>query len=208
LASLNNKQTIAGVLLASGASKRLKAHKQLVPWGNSYLINHIIGEILKSYISDLHVILGCEFDAISQVIDPRPKIVQNRDWFKGKSSSIFIGVEAVESYADGIIFFLVDQPFINASIINKLVEVSENSKGNIISTRVNAIQTTPVLFKRKYYKKLKGLSGEEGGKSIINNADDIEWIEWEDEKLLMDIDTEEDLQKVRNIYLSSLSGNN
>jgi len=208
LASLNNKQAIAGVLLASGASKRFKAPKQLAKWGKTYLINHVIGEILKSKISDLYVILGYEFDTINKVIDPRPKIVQNRDWFKGKSSSIFIGVEAVESYADWIIFFLVDQPFINSSIINKLVEVSENSKCNIISTRVNSIQTTPVLFKRKYFNKLKGLSGESGGKSIINNADDIEWIDWEDEIVLMDIDTEEDLQKVRNIYLSSLSGNN
>jgi len=183
----------------------MKSTKQLLEWQGKYLINHVVKEILESQIDDLFVILGYSFDEIIKVIDPRPKIVNNPGWIIGKSSSIKMGVISAEKISDGVIFFLVDQPFISKTIINTLISKFQNSTDNIIVPRVNGRLCNPVLFGKKYYEKLINLSGEQGGKEIINKANDVRWVDWEDEKLLLDIDTVEDYKLIIKNYSSSSS---
>lgn len=181
----------------------MKSTKQLLEWHGEYLINHVVREILESRIDELLVILGANYDEIINVIDQRPKIVRNSGWIIGKSSSIKLGVISAGIIPDGVIFFLVDQPFINKAIINTLIYYFQNSTENIIVPRVNGRLCTPVLFGKKYYKKLISLSGEQGGKEIIKKAKDVRWVDWEDEKLLVDIDTEEDYKYLIKNYPSS-----
>ena len=47
------------------------------------------------------------------------------------------------------------------------------------------------------------LSGEQGGKEIIKKAKDVRWVDWEDKKLLLDIDTDEDYKLIIKNYSSS-----
>ncbi len=196
---------ISGILLASGASRRIKSIKQLLEWRGEYLINHVVRKILESQIDELFVILGDHYDDITKVLDPRAKIVHNPGWIIGKSSSIKMGVASAGKISDGLIYFLVDQPFINKTIINTLINIFRNSNDNIIAPRVNGRLCNPVLFGKKYYEKLMNLSGEQGGKKIIKNAKDIIWVNWEDKKLLLDIDTDEDYRNLLKNYQSSSS---
>jgi len=176
----------------------------LLEWHGEYLINHIAKEILESQIDKLYVILGYHYDEITRIIDPRLEIVHNPGWITGKSSSIKMGVRSAGKISDGLIFFLVDQPFINKTIINKLINEFRNSTENIIVPRVNGRLCNPVLFGKKYYEKLMNLSGEQGGKEIIKKANDVMWVDWEDKRLLLDIDTDEDYRKLlKNYPLSS-----
>ena len=205
MTSLNRSRIqISGILLASGASRRINSTKQLLLFQREYLINIIINKILESKIDELFVILGYQHDKIAKVIDPRPRIVDNPGWKIGKSSSIKMGVRSAEKTTDGVIFFLVDQPFINKEIINTLINEFQNSFDNIIAPRINGRLCNPVLFGKKYYEELMDLSGEQGGKEIINKAKDVRWIDWEDERLLLDIDTDEDYKDIlRNYSVSS-----
>ena len=191
---------ISGILLASGASRRFKSSKQLLDWHGRYLINHVVNKILESQIDELFVILGNHYDEIASVIDPRPTIIINNGWQIGKSSSIKMGVISAGKISDGVIFFLVDQPFINKLIINSLMNNFQKSRDSIIVPRVNGRLCNPVLFGKKYYEKLMGLSGEQGGKEIIYKSQDVIWVDWEDEKLLLDIDTEEDYKNILKDY--------
>ncbi len=183
----------------------MKSAKQLLEWRGEYLINHMVKRILESQIDKLFVILGNRYDEITKVIDPRPKIVNNPGWIIGKSSSIKMGVISAKNISDGVIFFLVDQPFINKAIINTLISEFQNSTDNIVVPRVDGRLCNPVLFGKKYYKKLMNLSGEQGGKEIINKANDVRWVDWEDKNLLLDIDTEENYKNLLKNYPSSSS---
>lgn len=205
MASFNRSRIhISGILLASGASRRINSTKQLLIFQREYLINYVVNKILESKIEELFVILGYHHDEIANVIDPRPKIVDNPEWKIGKSSSIKMGVKSAEKNTDGVIFFLVDQPFINKEIINTLINEFQSSIDNIVAPRVNGRLCNPVLFGKKYYEELMDLSGEQGGKEIINKAKDVRWIDWEDERLLLDIDTDEDYKNIlRNYSVSS-----
>ncbi len=206
MTSLNRSQIhISGILLASGASRRIKSTKQLLIFQREYLVNYVVNKILESEIDELFVILGYHHNEIANVIDTRPKIVDNPGWKIGKSSSIKIGVKSAQKTSDGVIFFMVDQPFINKEIINTLINVFQDSIDNIIAPRVNEHLCNPVLFGKKYYQELMGLSGEQGGKTIINKAKDVKWVDWKDERLLLDIDTDEDYKNILNNYSVSSS---
>lgn len=187
---------VYGILLASGASRRLGKPKQLLDWGGKFLINHVIDEILQSKISQLVVVLGANFARIEPIIESHSKIIFNPHWEDGKSTSIKIGLEDVESESDATMFFIIDQPFLNWKLINALIQRIDHSSANIVATKINSILTTPMLFKNTYYDQLKSLSGERGGKYVANNANDIIHLNWPDERLLLDIDTEEDYVKL------------
>ena len=165
----------------------------------------MVKKILESQIKELFVILGYQYAEIARVLDPRPKIVNNPGWESGKSSSIKTGVRSAEKTCDGLVFFVVDQPFINKAIINTLIAKFRNSTDNIIAPRTQGRLCNPVLFGKKYYKELTNLSGELGGKEIIKKAKDVGWVDWEDEKLLLDIDTDRDyINSLKNYPLSSV----
>lgn len=187
---------ISGILLASGSSRRFGSPKQLLKWQGDYLINYVINEILKSQINQLFVVLGDHYTEISQVIDQRSKIIFNKNWMVGKSSSIETGIAQLGERVQGAIFFVVDQPYINFEIINKLILEFTNSPNHIIAPRINGYISNPVLFGRKYFDELIKLTGEKGGKVIIEKSKYVKWVDWDDEKLLLDIDTQKDYEKM------------
>jgi molybdenum cofactor cytidylyltransferase len=190
--SVNTEPIISGILLASGSSIRFGSPKQLLKWQGDYLINYVINEILKSQIDQLFVVLGDHYTEISQVIDLRSKIIYNTNWMLGKSSSIESGINHLGESVQGAIFFVVDQPYINLVIINKLILEFKNSPNHIIVPRIKGHICNPVLFGRNYFEELKKLAGENGGKVIIEKSQYVNWVDWDDEKLLLDIDTQKD----------------
>ena len=50
---------ISAILLAAGQSKRVpEANKLLIKYKNKLLINHILGELIKSKVNKIFVVLG------------------------------------------------------------------------------------------------------------------------------------------------------
>lgn len=194
--SVSSESIISGILLASGSSRRLGSPKQLLKWQGEYLINHVINEILKSQIDQLFVILSDHYKEISQVIDKRSEIVYNTNWMVGKSSSIKTGISHLGQNVQGAMFFVVDQPYINLEIINRLILEFNNLPNHIIVTRIKGRISNPVLFGRNYFDELQQLSGEKGGKTIIEKSKNVKWVDWDDEKLMLDIDTEKDYENL------------
>jgi len=187
---------ISAVLLASGASKRLGRPKQLLPWGNNFLINKIIEIIQNSNVDEIILVLGYEFSNMVEYIDKDVTIVNNNVWRLGKSTSIKKGLAAIQADANAVIFFTIDQPFLATSLINQLIDKANTTQASIISTHCNGINTVPMLFKRECFPQLNALEMEQGGKKIINCREyQVEYVNWEDKRILIDIDTEEDYNK-------------
>ena len=52
-------------------------------------------------------------------------------------------------------------------------------------------------FSRILFPELLELEGQQGGKEIVKNHT-VDWVNWDDQKLLMDIDTIEDYLDIQN----------
>jgi len=193
-----SEKRIGGVLLAAGIAKRLGKPKQLLPWNHTFLINHMIDVIYQSSVQELVVILNNQSKKIQKVIDVQPKILLNNDWVNGKSGSIKIGVEYfLKKNIDGVIIFVVDQPFLSAKLINSEIDLYLKCNCKIVAPFVNGQQCNPVLFDYSVMPKLMTLTGDQGGKTILPEINEICRLPSDDERLLLDIDSIEDYQQAK-----------
>jgi molybdenum cofactor cytidylyltransferase len=192
----NNNQ-ITAILLAAGESRRLGVPKQLLKFKNELLINYILNQIKKAGLSKIKVVLGSRSEVIKQQICITDlEIAVNQDWEEGISSSIRCGLYKISAETSAVIFFVVDQPYLDSNLIEKVVEKSCISNKMIIAARVAGYISHPVLFRREIFPKLLETRGDVGGKSVFKD-EIMGFVDWHDEKLLLDIDTLEDYEKIK-----------
>lgn len=183
------------IILAAGNSSRLGQPKQLLPYRDGTLLQHLITEVFLVQDAVIIVVTGANRELIEKEIDPfNIKTIFNQDWELGMSSSINTGLKKLlESHPEieNCIFTVCDQPFVSHSIFENLItEFSKTRKGIIASSYAETLGT-PVLFDKKYFNELLNLKGQEGAKKIINRfLEDTASIPFE--KGNIDIDTEED----------------
>lgn len=183
---------IAGLLMAAGGSRRLDSPKQLLKWGNDYLINHIISIASSSNIDQLYVVLGSRQEEIQNIIaDNNAVIVRNPDWKSGLSSSIKKGITAVPDDIQGAFILLVDQPFLSPDLLDQMIDRFSQTEAQVIAPRVHQQQCNPVLFKREVFSELLKVNGDKGAKSMLSQFS-IEWVDWPDANLMLDIDSADD----------------
>lgn len=183
---------LSAIILAAGGSRRLGRPKQLLLFKNELLINHIITQIKIGGISDIFVILGSQFQKIKSMVSHSDvKIIYNPLWEQGVSTSIKSGLENLNAETESVVFFVVDQPFLEPEIIKQVIHKSLNSKALIIATEVEDNIVHPVLFRKEIFPKLFILHGDVGGKTLMNDRSIMDNVIWKDRRLLEDIDSEE-----------------
>jgi molybdenum cofactor cytidylyltransferase len=190
--SLKKSAKIAGLIIAAGGSSRLDSPKQLLKWGDTYLINHCIGVVTQAEIHSITVVLGSRTEEIRAVLPLSGiDILVNSRWQAGMSTSIKCGLNALPDDIDGTFIFLSDQPFITPELLRAIISKFNESDGQITAPRVKGQQCNPVLFKRSFFPELMTISGDRGAKSLLGKHA-VTWLDWPDDKLLLDIDSAED----------------
>ena len=93
---------VSGIILAAGESRRVGKLKQLLPFGNSTIIETVIDNLLCAKLDEVIVILGHAAEKITAKIRHKSvKIVCNPDYKSGMLTSVQCGVLAVNKTADG-----------------------------------------------------------------------------------------------------------
>lgn len=188
---------ITGIIMASGFSRRLGENKLLIEIDGLKLIEKIIIEGKKSKLD--RTILIYREDIIKNIGDKyNIESFKNNNADLGQSESMKIGIE--NSSVDSHFMFLVgDQVFLNSNIIDKLIDVHKENINKIIVPNYNSKRGMPTIFPSTYRKKLLDTDGDKGGRDIIlKDKDNIININL-DKKYGFDIDTKEDLLKIREI---------
>lgn len=193
-------EPVAGVILAGGGSSRFGQPKMLVPWKGKPLIAHVVEEARKSHLSPIVVVTGSEDAAIrTALVDYPDLIIQHNDqWQDGQSTSLRKGVQSIQASVGAAIFFLADQPFVNREIVSALVDRHQKHRSKVIVPVVHGKRTNPVLFDQSTFGRLAGLSGDVGGRALFAEFG-MDALEWKDERLLYDIDTPEDYEKMKSL---------
>lgn len=187
---------ISAILLAAGGSSRLGQPKQILHYKNGVLINYILKQIKNGGISEIKVVLGSRYELIKgQIIFNDVEFLNNHKWEEGISSSIRCGLSHLNPETPAAMFFVVDQPYLDSEIIQKIIEKFKTSKAKIIATKVAGQITHPVLFRHELFPKLRELRGDVGGKAVFKDKI-LETVDWDDKRLLIDIDSIEDYEEI------------
>ena len=170
------KDSIAMVVLAAGASMRMGQPKQLLPWGDSNLMNDIISKGLEC-LNNVYIVLGANHETILDSIQSKKiNIIINQRWVEGMGTSISEAVKKIERHKDkitAILFVLVDQPLLQVRHYKELIKRYLDSQHNIVGTKNHSHIGVPAIIGSPYFSLLKKLDGEVGAKHIISsNAGD------------------------------------
>jgi len=193
---LNKTPNIAIVILAAGASSRMGSPKQLLQWKHTTLLGHAVETAKALNQTKISVVLGANFELIKSKINPvYIEILKNEDWETGLGKSIAIGVDpllSIDINIDGVLIMLADQPLIDQSYLQRILDEFKPGTSQIIATAYkNNKQGVPVLFDRIYFEELSKLNDDKGAKVILrNHAEKVSIVNAQHD--VSDIDTIED----------------
>lgn len=190
---------IAGILLAAGGASRMGKPKLLLPWKGEALIHRAARVAVESGLEPVVIVTGAGAEGIAAALKDLPvQLIHNPNWQEGQSTSVRAGVEALPADCQAVVFLLGDQPFVGADLIQSLVATYLKDRPTILAPYVNGKRVNPVIFDRSVFPHLLDLKGDAGAR-IIFGVFPPAAMPWPDEKVLLDIDTPEDYEKLSNL---------
>lgn len=187
---------MSSILLAAGESKRMGKPKELMPFGQSSIVEQTIDNLLGSAVNEVIVVIGHRAEEVIRLIATRPvKLAVNPNYEQGMSTSIIAGLNLVDSQAQAVMLALGDQPAIDSQTINRLIKAFYTHDKGIAIPTYQGRRGHPIIFAIKYKEKLLELKGDIGGRQIVkDHPDDILEVAVNSESILTDIDTISDYQ--------------
>ena len=202
---MSSKPLTAGIILAAGASVRFGQLKQLIKLRGKYLVEWVLDAALKSRLDMVVLVLGHEYQSILKALGdkarhPHLKIVINHRYREGQSSSLKAGLKSVRKAFSSVMYLLGDQPMINSNTINYLLGQVRESEKDICAPVFEGQQGNPTVFKRPIYEDIMMIDGDIGARNIIGKeADRVLYAKIKDPLCFFDIDSQEDLKKLRRL---------
>lgn len=196
---------ITGIVLAAGESKRMGRPKQLLSFGGSTILEHVVQNLLRSRIDEVILVLGHESGPIKARFEGAPiRMAVNPEYREGMSTSITCGIREASADSGAFLIALGDQPLVRSEVVDQLVSAYESSGKGIVVPTHGGLAGHPVIFELKYRDALLSLTGDKGGKSIVEaHPEDVQHVEVETASVVYDIDKWEDYQEQLERYLSS-----
>ncbi len=182
---------VSAIVLAAGKSSRMGKLKQLMPLGESTILEQTLDNLLASKAAEVIVVLGYKAEEITRRLSGRPvKVVVNPIYRKGMGTSIAAGLKFVDSQAQAVMLVLGDQPYVDSPTIDRLIDAFGSDSKGIAIPVFKKKRGHPLIFDRKYQTSLRDLSGDVGGREIIKqNPEDVLEVPVKCEGVVIDIDT-------------------
>lgn len=196
---------ISAIVLAAGESKRMGRTKQLLSFGSSTILEHVVKSLLRPQIGEVILVLGHEWGHIKAHFEGVPiKVALNPDYQQGLSTSIACGVRNASPQSRAYLIVLGDQPLVPSYVVDHLISGYKGAGKGIVVPSFEGMAGHPVIFDLKYREALLCLAGDTGGKAIIAaHAEDVLRVEVDTSSVIYDIDSWEDYQQQLEQYLSS-----
>lgn len=189
----------AGIILAAGMSIRFGSPKLLTQIHGKSFIQRIVEACINSDLDHIILVLGAYADQMIKHIrsvmrEPKIEVIVNTHYQEGKSQSIKQGLIVAQSCFDSSMFLVADQPYLTHEIINRLLKEFQNSSKDIGVPVVDQTYRNPMIFRKNMYPELFKLSGDSGGRLIVDAfPEKVLFVPFDDKLPFLDIDTPNDL---------------
>jgi len=164
--------TVAAIVLAAGASRRLGQPKQLLMYDGETLLGRAIRLASEAGAAPVFAVLGAQHERILQAVKIREAfLVINDRWEQGISTSIHAGLDAVDEAATnvaGALILACDQPRLTADHLRALIEAfTAQLEPTIVASAYAGVLGIPAVFPRIVFAHLRALSGDKGARALL-----------------------------------------
>ncbi|HML91092.1 nucleotidyltransferase family protein [Methyloceanibacter sp.] len=190
---------LGAILLAAGRSSRFgDANKLLADIDGRPMVRAVAETLFgANCIDEVLVVTGHDAGAVEIVLEDLPvRFVHNADWHDGMGGSIARGVAGLSASLDGVAIVPGDMPFLTVDLIKALGAKFKEQNGRLIVFPATPAgeQRNPVLWPRRFFGLLEGLSGAQGAKRLLSElAESCIAVLIHDETALRDVDEIDDL---------------
>ena len=185
------REKITLVMLAAGNSRRFGSNKLLYEIDGMPMYLRTLAKLQKaaSELGDCEIIVVTQYEEIAAKANTLGvKVLINPQPERGISSSMQIGLATAKD-SSACLFTVSDQPWLTAETIINLVDKFRDEQKGMACTIFGTKTGNPCIFSREYYQELMEITGDKGGKQIINrHPEDVTYFKIEDARELQDID--------------------
>jgi molybdenum cofactor cytidylyltransferase len=219
---LNTSFSTAAIILAAGSSSRMGGgrHKLLLPLDDRPVLAHVIDASLQSQAHPIIVVLGHQSDKVRLHLKQNTNhehitLVENVHYQQGMSSSLRTGIQTLLAndyrnthnthQIDSALIVLGDQPLITPTIIDTLIAAYRSAGKAIVAPLYKGKRGSPVLFGKSLFTELIEVTGDEGGRTVLErHRDEVELIEIGESPANYDVDTWEAYEQVVEAWKGQL----
>jgi molybdenum cofactor cytidylyltransferase len=191
---------VAGIVLAAGQATRFGATKQILPWHETTLVAQSARTALDAGLDPVVVVLGHDAEKVAGTLAGLPvRLVHNPEFKLGQSTSIRKSLESLPPRTGAAVFLLADHPFADAGIVRTMVQAHKETLAPACVPVFERQRGNPALFDKVLFGELRGLSGDTGGRVLLEKYRDRIVEIQASREILLDIDTSEDYSKAQKL---------
>ena len=197
---MENK-TIGCIIMASGQGKRFGSNKLMA----DFLGEPLLASVLKATenLFAERIVVTRHVNVADYCAKQDIGIVLHN--FPNRNDTVRLGLEKLSDVTH-CMFVMGDQPLIKRESLERILQAVKNEPDFIWRFAFEDTLGAPVVFPRKYFAQLKTLpEGKGGGVLLKKYADQVRTVSVLSSEELLDVDTQEDLQKITQIKISSES---
>jgi molybdenum cofactor cytidylyltransferase len=186
---------VAGIILASGMSRRLGgANKLLLPVAGEPLVRRVAAAYLGAGLKPVLAVVGHQAGDVGEALRGLDiEIAQNPNYKEGQSRALVRGVAALPATAVGAVIGVGDQPYLSAEIIVCLLAKFRSEPVPVVAPRYGGRRGNPALFASSLFAELMAVEGDRGGRGVLEaHAAEVAWVDFEDPRPAIDVDTIEE----------------
>lgn len=191
---------ISGIVLAAGSAQRMGQQKLLLDFKGKPVLQWVLETALVSDLSEVICVVQQSKDLRQKIPLEHDKLrwVSNKNASQGQSTSVIAGLKAVSPMSEAALFIVGDQPLIQPELINNLIDLFRKSGARIGAPVFAGEARNPVLFHRTLFPELLQLTGDRGGRGLIEtHKDEAAFLEWREESPFLDLDVWEDYERLK-----------
>lgn len=199
---------VSAVVLAAGAGSRFGGGKLLAPFGGRVLIEATLDGLRGAPVDETIVVVGTEGERLRDVSTAHgARVVENRDWAEGMSTSVRAGLEACAPGSRAAVVVLGDQPLVGAGAVERLVAAFEGGASVAVAT-YGGEPRNPTLLAREIWPLLgREMSGDRGARVVLaRHPELVTEVPCDDVADPADVDTVEDLRRLEELAAPGCCG--
>ena len=191
---------ISCLLLSAGFSARFGSPKALARLHGQTIIEHVLKELLQSNVDQIIVVLGAHMEQIKPLLlnHKKIKVVYNKDYNLGQTSSFKAGLREINNEVQGIMLLPIDYPLLRAKTIDLLIARFAEKKSSILVPVFNEKRGHPPIFAVSLKEELLALDDNKGINTVIHkHEDDLEDFSVWDAGVIKTFNTQQELESIR-----------
>ncbi|MEM7283005.1 MAG: nucleotidyltransferase family protein [Pseudomonadota bacterium] len=163
-------ESLCGIVLAAGMSRRFGEPKQLLVHNNQTLVSRAVDVVTEVTQAMPLVVVQSDqsFESFGVTTMDAVPIV-NPNYAQGIGSSIAAAATQIPTSVAGALILAVDQPLITAEDLKTLKHVWLKDTDCPVACRYRDTVGIPAIFPKRLFSELQGLQGDRGAKKILQS---------------------------------------